>query len=198
MALSLNERVNLYSSGSTRQFYDRHIRHSLTLATRSFDPGSVVADWGTGGGMPGLVLAIVFPDCTFHLIDAVGKKIHAVRTMARRLGLHNVETHHTRAEEFSVPISHSVSRATAPLSTLWSWHKRVIRPSTAHLSEETWPQGLICLKGGDLSDEIAELHAQHEGLSTEHVDIPSSVEAAGLEEKSIVLVTATDDLKINA
>lgn len=160
-ALAFNEKLNLYSEASAAAFKQRHIAHSLTLATHSFPPGSVVADWGTGGGMPGLVLAIAFPNIPFHLIDSVGKKVRAVRSMARRLELRNVEAHHARAETWEGVITHSVSRATAPLETLWAWHTRVaarLESQRGSMTEDkVWPPGLLCLKGGDLQNEIEAL-----------------------------------------
>lgn len=156
-ALAFNTKLNLYSQASAEDFRLRHVAHSLTLATRPFPAGSVVADWGTGGGMPGLVLAIIFPEVSFHLIDSVEKKIRAVQAMARRVELDNVEAHHTRAEQWEGHVTHSVSRATAPLNTLWAWHSRVA--VSREPAESAWPPGLLCLKGGDLRGEIANLKA---------------------------------------
>lgn len=155
--LHLNARLNLVSEASTEHFWERHILHSLTLAARPFPAGAVVVDWGTGGGFPGLPLAIAFPDVTFHLVDAIGKKIQAVRTVARRLGLENVIATQARAEAWDGTVHSAVSRATAPLADLWGWTERVWTPQSA--APEAWPPGLLALKGGDLRNEIEALHA---------------------------------------
>ena len=186
-ALGFNKKLNLYSQASAAAFEQRHIAHSLTLATTPFPPESVVADWGTGGGIPGLVLAIACPDSTFHLIDSVGKKIRAVRSIARRIGLDNVEAHHTRAEEWSGSITHSVSRATAPLGTLWSWHLRV---ATRSLKEaEGWPPGLLCLKGGDLRDEIQDLTDHDPATQVTLTPVQQWLDAPYFQDKVLLQVT---------
>ena len=187
LALQFNEKLNLYSQASAEAFRERHIAHSLVLATRSFPPGSVVADWGTGGGMPGLVLAIAFPGTPFHLIDSVGKKIRAVQAMARRLGLNNVTAHHARAEAWPGRITHSVSRATSPLATLWAWHERVCEPVA--FEEGHWPPGLICLKGGRLEEEIEALWQQHPNVGVKVYPLPDWLSGLKLEEKVVVEVT---------
>lgn len=155
LALGFNAKLNLYSEASAEHFWQRHVLHSLALAARPFPTGARVVDWGTGGGLPGLPLAILFPEVEFVLVDSVGKKIRAVQTMARRLGLDNVTAWHGRAEAWEGSASHSVSRATAPLETLWQWHDRVVQPGEANPNE--WPSGLYCLKGGDLQAEINDL-----------------------------------------
>lgn len=154
-ALRLNARINLVSAASARHFWRRHILHSLALAARPFPEGATVVDWGTGGGFPGLPLAVAFPNVAFHLVDAVGKKIQAVRTMARRLGLENVTATHARAEAWEGRADYAVSRATAPLAQLWTWTERVWTPAPAEA--EAWPPGLLALKGGDLAAEIEAL-----------------------------------------
>ena len=160
---SFNEKINLYSKASADAFWTRHIEHSLVLARKPFAPSSRVVDWGTGGGMPGLPLAIVFPEVKFVLVDAVRKKVQAVHAMARRLELSNVETWHGRAEVWEGEITHSVSRATAPLATLWDWHRRVECAIATNALADAWPPGLLCLKGGDLSEEIRALTDAHPG-----------------------------------
>lgn len=188
-ALAFNEKLNLYSQDSTEGFRLRHLAHSLTLATRPFPAGSVVADWGTGGGMPGLVLAVAFPDVTFHLIDSVGKKIRAVQAMARRIGLNNVEAHHTRAEQWTGRVTHSVSRATAPLDTLWGWHSRVVAPM--QMDDAGWEPGLLCLKGGDLRGEIADLKAADAEVRVTTTLVKTWLDDPYFENKVLVQVTRT-------
>ncbi len=150
-----NTRINLVSREEEPFILDRHVAHCLYLGTRSFPLGSTVVDWGTGGGLPLIPLAILFPGVRFIGVDGVEKKILAVRQMLRTLDLPNGEGWHGRAEAFSTQHSHSVSRATASLRTLWGWHAPNAEPVEAPASY--WPAGLICLKGGDLADEVSEL-----------------------------------------
>jgi 16S rRNA (guanine527-N7)-methyltransferase len=186
VALRFNARHNLYSEASARAFRERHLLHSLALATRPFPSDSVVVDWGTGGGMPGLVLAIVFPDTSFHLIDSVAKKIRSVRAMARRVGLDNVTAHHVRAERWPGAVTHSVSRATAPLLTLWEWHKQVEMPMRP--VQGAWNPGLICLKGGALTEEVDALLKSDPTVDVTTHPLPSWIGSEGFEEKVIVEV----------
>lgn len=162
-----NKRINLVARTDEQHVVDRHISHCLSLARHAFPTGSRVVDWGTGGGLPLIPLALTFPDVPFVGVDSVGKKIQAVGQMVRTLGLHNVSVWHGRAEAFSQPHTHSVSRATAPLDHLWNWHRRNAT-SIAHEPGE-WPTGLICLKGGDLADEIASVESPSTRVTVEPV-----------------------------
>ena len=152
--LDLNREVNLVSRQSAGDFRRRHTLHSLSLAELHFPAGATVVDWGTGGGLPGLPLAIAFPDTHFVLVDATRKKTEAVAAMARRLGLANLEVWWGRAETWEGRAHYAVSRATAPLRDLWSWTARVLTPLLEVPAGHEWPQGLLTLKGGDLTDEI--------------------------------------------
>lgn len=150
----LNQRVNLIARPATRADVARHVRHCLTLATRRFPDGAVVVDWGSGGGLPAIPLAVAFPKIQVVAVDAVGKKTEAVKLLARRLGLDNLTAWNGRAEAYDGPAPHySVSRATAPLATLWGWHERVAVPFT-DVPDDAWAPGLVCLKGGDLGAEV--------------------------------------------
>ncbi|MCS4200700.1 16S rRNA (guanine(527)-N(7))-methyltransferase RsmG [Salinibacter ruber] len=156
--LRFNQRVNLISPETEGAFRTRHLLHCLTLTARDFPAGCTVVDWGTGGGLPAIPLAICHPEATVVGVDSVGKKSRAVRTIARRLGLDNCFTWNGRADEWTGEAHYSVSRATAPLADLWTWHRRVaVSPDDPN--GDAWPPGLLALKGGDLSDEVAALHA---------------------------------------
>ena len=155
----INQQFNLISPATEDEIWKRHIRHCLVLTQCDFPEGSVVMDWGSGGGLPALPLAIACPHITVHAVDSVRKKMQAVRMMARRLGVENLHTHHARAEEWTGgPVHYSVSRATAPLADLWRWHTRVVAPLST-VPKGAWTPGLLTLKGGDLQGEIADLKA---------------------------------------
>ncbi|HEX7070225.1 MAG TPA: RsmG family class I SAM-dependent methyltransferase [Rhodothermales bacterium] len=170
MLRSMNRKLNLVSRESELDISRIHIPHALSLAIRPFPVGAVIVDWGTGGGLPAIPLAICLPNVQIHAVDAIEKKIFAVRSMARRLDLPNLEAWAGDAMHWPGSATHSVSRATAPLAVLWKWHRRVATASSE--TPGAWRGGLLCLKGGDLSDEIAELHASIEpGLERMEIEI---------------------------
>lgn len=184
--LHFNRRFNLISSETEDAFMERHVRHSLALAWKPFPSGSILVDWGTGGGLPAIPLAIRFPEVTVHAVDAVGKKVQAVKVIGRRLGLTNLHPWHGRAEAWTGEAHYSASRATAPLADLWQWHTRVAVPFDA--PAEAWPPGLVCLKGGDLSDEIAALHRLDSALHVDTHPLEPLLERSYVAEKAIVVV----------
>ena len=155
-----NEKINVISRKDMEGLYEKHILHSLSIAAVfDFKQGTQIVDLGTGGGFPGIPLAIFFPEVRFHLVDSIGKKIKVVQAIAEALELTNVTTQHTRAEELkNRQFDIVVSRAVAPLKDLWQWSKLILRkrplPSTSLLPPPV--SGLICLKGGDLAQEIFE------------------------------------------
>ena len=151
----LNRRFNLVSPRSLADGVGTHLRHSLALARRPFPPGATVVDWGSGGGLPAVPLAIRFPETAWVAVDAVGKKTEAVRTVARRLGLANLRVWNGRAEAYPGRAHYAVSRATAPLADLWAWFDPVQEPFRAPAG--AWAPGLLALKGGDLAAEAAAL-----------------------------------------
>lgn len=133
-------------------FYERHVLHSLSIAKIvEFKPMSEVLDVGTGGGFPGIPLAILFPQCRFHLVDSIGKKIGVVNDVVSRLGLDNVRAEQVRAEQVDGEYDFVVSRAVTRMSELVPWVKKKI--SRSHYN--SLPNGILCLKGGDLLDELA-------------------------------------------
>ena len=177
----MNRRLNLVAPGTLADAERVHLRHSLALAHRPFAPGMTVVDWGAGGGLPTVPLAIAFPETRWVAADKVGKKMEAVRLFARRLGLGNVEVWHGRAEAYGGPAPHlAVSRATAPLATLWAWTAPALAPWDGDAPPEAWaPGSLLTLKGGDLSDEIAALPS---GLTTRVTPL-AEVLGAGYPDK---------------
>lgn len=188
MLAEVNRSVNLISRESVDERWTRHILHSLCLGLKPFPRGSRVVDWGTGGGLPLVPLAIAFPEVRFVGVDSVRKKVLAVRSIIRRLQIENAGAVHARAESWVGVAEYSVSRATAPLARLWRWHTRIARPGP--VPEGCWPAGLVCLKGGDLSDEVAELLARYHDV---HVDVLPLAEITSVPEfagKQIVSVTS--------
>ena len=188
MLLDFNRKLNLVSRETSAFFEERHVLHALALSVRPFPTGAVVVDWGTGGGLPAIPLAIRFPDVTFHAVDAVGKKIRAVATMARRLGLGNLHAWHGRAEDWPGRAHYSVSRATAPLVDLWRWHVAARDPDAPPRTEEAWPPGLICLKGGDLTGEIETLRAAFPSVGVETRPLEPLLGRPYFAEKQLVVV----------
>ncbi|MDX1419119.1 MAG: RsmG family class I SAM-dependent methyltransferase [Rubricoccaceae bacterium] len=180
----VNRRVNLVSPGTVPEIEERHLVHSLALAHRAFPAGATVVDWGSGGGLPAVPLAIRFPRTHVVAVDAVGKKAEAVRLFARRLGLDNLDVWNGRAESWDGGAHYAVSRATAPLADLWGWFARVRLPMHG-VPRECWAPGLVCLKGGDLSDEIAVLP---EGLAVEQTPLGPLLGRSYFAEKAIVSV----------
>jgi len=152
-----NRKVNLVSPSDIPFLHHRHVLHALSLTNRVFPDKSAVVDWGTGGGLPAIPLAICFPGVTIHAVDAIEKKVLVVRTIAKKLGLKNLHTWHARAESWPGRAHYSVSRATAPLVDLWRWHNAIKSDTFISRDESTWRPGLICLKGGDLAGEISHL-----------------------------------------
>ena len=150
-----NEKINVISRKDFDRLYEKHVLHSLAIAAAfEFQPGAMIGDLGTGGGFPGIPLAIFFPEVKFHLVDSIGKKIKVVEAVAEGLGLKNVTAQHARMEEIkNRKFDFVVSRAVAPLKELWTWSKPLLKK--AHPDMGVKP-GLICLKGGDLAQEISE------------------------------------------
>lgn len=189
MLRRFNDRVNLISPDTEEEFETRHLLHCLALSHRDFAAGSTIVDWGTGGGLPAIPLAIRYPDVTVIGVDSVGKKVRAVRTMARRLDLKNCYAWNGRAEDWDGEAHYSVSRATAPLATLWQWHRRVAVPLQAARREEEWAPGLLALKGGDLQSEIEELRTDDPSANLERHPLQALLGRNGFfGEKGILAV----------
>ncbi len=154
-----NAQINVISRKDIGSLYEKHVLHSLSIAAVfNFPPGSRVIDIGTGGGFPGIPLAIFFPESQFHLVDSIAKKLKVVNAVADALSLTNISTEHIRAEEIKGrKFDIALSRAVAPLKDLWAWSRPLLRPQNIH-NPGALPDasGIICLKGGDLAAEISE------------------------------------------
>jgi 16S rRNA (guanine527-N7)-methyltransferase len=150
-----NQRINVVSRKDIHEIYLHHVLHSLSIAAvTEFSPGQHIIDIGTGGGFPGIPLAIHFPETQFLLVDSIRKKLDVVNAVAEALELKNVKTHWGRAEDVKPKnqFDFAVSRAVAPLGDLWRW----ARPHIKVGKNSDLANGLICLKGGDLHQEISE------------------------------------------
>ncbi len=149
-----NDKINVVSRKDIENIYTNHVLHSLGIAkVMSFKPGSDVLDVGTGGGFPGIPLAILFPDTNFHLVDSIGKKITVVKEVAAALGLKNVRAEQIRAEEVKGKYDFIVSRAVTRMKEFYGW----VNNKTKADSKNAFDNGILYLKGGDLDEEMSEL-----------------------------------------
>lgn len=149
-----NDKINVISRKDIENLYVNHVLHSLGIAkVMSFKPGASVLDVGTGGGFPGIPLAILFPETNFHLVDSIGKKITVVNAVAAGLGLKNVKGEQIRAEQIKGQYDFIVSRAVTRIKEFYQW----IHQKTKEKSVHDLDNGILYLKGGDLDEELAEL-----------------------------------------
>ncbi len=186
-----NEKINVISRKDIDGLYLKHVLHSLSIAAVfDFVDGIEIIDIGTGGGFPGIPLAVFFPGVKFHLVDSIGKKLKVVDAVASSLNLKNVTTQHIRAEEIkNRKFDFVVSRAVAPLKELWKWSKPLLKksqtqnPSPASRAKKSGnqPNGLICLKGGDLAQEISE-----SGLRPNQISIEGIFKEEYFKEKYLI------------
>ena len=147
-----NSKINVISRKDIDNLYEHHVLHSLAIAKfLPFQPGTTILDVGTGGGFPGIPLAILFPECRFMLIDSIGKKIKVASEVAQSLGLTNVVCKQERAEEEKQKFDFVVSRAVMPLPDL----VKLVRKNISSKQRNAVPNGIIVLKGGDLKEELA-------------------------------------------
>lgn len=161
-----NSKINVISRKDMDGLYEKHVLHSLSIAAVfDFPAGVEIIDIGTGGGFPGVPLAIFFPEVQFHLVDSIGKKLKVVEAIKEAIDLPNLTTQHTRAEDIkNRKFDFVVSRAVAPLKDLWTWSKPLLKKRSFLFEEGNMlsvvQTGLICLKGGDLAQEISESGTQ--------------------------------------
>ena len=156
-----NSKINLVSRKDIDEFTTRHLLHSLAIAkAMKFASDSKILDVGTGGGLPGLPLAILYPDVDFTLCDSIGKKIMVVNDLIKQVGIENAKGHHLRAQQIPGKFDFIVSRAVTRMANFLPWVENKI----SNRSLNPWPNGILYLKGGDLKQELNEIHASSEVL----------------------------------
>lgn len=175
-----NEKINVISRKDVDHFYERHVLHAMSIAkVMQFEPGTKVLDIGTGGGFPGIPLAILFPDTHFHLIDSIGKKISVVKDVVKKLKLSNVEAQQVRAESLVRKYDFIVSRAVTRFANFLPWVKGKFKKEDFN----EFPNGIFLLKGGDIDEEMEEREVSY---VTYHLDDYFAEEF--FETKKIVFV----------
>lgn len=153
-----NAQINVISRKDMDNFYERHVLHSLAIAkVLNFKPNTRILDVGTGGGFPGIPLAIIFPKCHFHLVDSIGKKIKVVNGVAKYLGLKNVKGSHINAKQINDKYDFVVSRAVTRLDPFIDW----IKANFNKKGFNELPNGILYLKGGDLTEELNEIRKKY-------------------------------------
>src|ERR1700744_2921820 len=175
-----NSQINVISRKDIDELFERHVLHSLGIAkVMPFLPGEKVLDVGTGGGFPGIPLAILFPETNFYLVDSIGKKIKVVQEVAKTLGLKNVRASHNRAEEINERFDFVVSRAVTRLGEFYPW----VRAKFTQSKNNILPSGILYLKGGDLADEIKE-----SGLKVQQYHLKDYFTEEFFETKQVIYV----------
>lgn len=150
--LDWNGKINVISRKDIENLYEHHVLHSLAIAkVLSFRPNTSIMDVGTGGGFPAIPLAILFPECHFHLVDSIGKKIKVANSVSEAIGLSNTSFQHARVEDVKTKFDFIISRAVMPLDNLVKLTKKNVDIKN---QKNSLPNGLVCLKGGELQQEI--------------------------------------------
>ena len=180
-----NAKINVISRKDIDSIYLHHVLHSLSIAAiANFSKGMQIVDIGCGGGFPGVPLAIFFPEVEFYLVDSIAKKLKVVDAVCEAAGIKNIKTKHTRAEDITnKKFDFAVSRAVAPLKELLKWSMPLIKKPSTTIAEGGIRNGLICLKGGDLNQEIFE-----SGARPKMMPINKIFPEAYFEEKYIIHV----------
>jgi 16S rRNA (guanine527-N7)-methyltransferase len=185
-----NQKINVISRKDIDSLYEKHVLHSLSIAAVfDFPKGSEVIDIGTGGGFPGIPLAIFFPEVKFHLVDSINKKLKIIEAVKEQIGLPNITTQHTRAEDIkNQKFDFAVSRAVAPLKDLIKWSYPLLKKTKYEITNAEGKSfihsGLICLKGGDLSQEISE-----SGVRPKIIELNSLFEEEFFKTKYLLYTT---------
>jgi 16S rRNA (guanine527-N7)-methyltransferase len=179
-----NQKINVISRKDLDNFYLHHVLHSLAIATQfDFPAGYEIMDLGTGGGFPAIPLAIFFPEVHFHLADSINKKLKVAQAVADAIELKNITVQHTRAENiYDKKFDVIISRAVAPLKDLWHWSKPLLKKKPVDQPKKI--TGLICLKGGDLGNEIAQ-----SGCRPKIWEIEKIFDESFFKEKYVLQVT---------
>ena len=178
--LDWNSKINVISRKDIVNLYEHHVLHSLAIAKYiTFKPGTTIMDMGCGGGFPGIPLAIMFPDVQFHLVDSIGKKVRVAGEIAAAIGLENVRTSHSRAEEIKEKYSFVVSRAVMQLPDL----VKICRKNISKEQNNVLPNGIICLKGGDMTAETQPFRN-----SCEVVNVSNYFDEEYFKDKKVVYV----------
>ena len=175
--LEWNAKINVISRKDMDAFYERHVLHSLGIAkVISFQPNTHILDVGTGGGFPGIPLAILFPEVQFELIDSIGKKVKVVKEVSQALGLQNSSAQQLRAEAFTGKVDFVVSRAVTQMESFVPWVQKKIKPESKHSLQN----GILYLKGGDLTEELKSFPA------AEHYELKRFFKSPFFETKKVV------------
>lgn len=175
-----NNQINVISRKDTDNFYERHVLHSLAITkVMKFEDGADIMDIGTGGGFPGIPLAIFYPNCNFVLVDSIGKKVKVASEVAQALGLKNVTAIHERAEKIDQKFDFIVSRAVTAMPDFVKWTKNKFKTKNVH----AFANGILYLKGGDLKEEMSTVKKFYR-----FYDIPDFFKEEFFETKKVVYV----------